>query len=225
MPRLTKRCARLCAVLFLACFSLAVSGPRAEAPEAELTPRWLGAEDAPVTIIEFSSLTCSHCATFHTDTLPRIKEAYIDSGKVRLAFHDFPLDTLALGASMLTRCVPAERYHEFLDTLFREQQAWARSSDPVEALGALAGDVDLPPDGVRTCLSDGKLMVAIRTAALAAQNDHGIRSTPTFLVNGRKITGAQPFEAFRDMIEAELKAAAAAAGGPGAVPPRSAPAM
>ncbi|MCG8507994.1 MAG: DsbA family protein, partial [Rhodospirillales bacterium] len=94
----------------------------------------LGRQDAPVTISEHSSLTCGHCGNFHRDTLPEIKKEYIDTGKVRLIYRDFPLGRLAMAAAMLPHCAPRERYFGFLEALFLSQDSWARSDDPAREM-------------------------------------------------------------------------------------------
>src|SRR5687768_5061793 len=102
----------------------------------------LGKPDAPVTVIEYASMTCPHCAHFHAETLKAFKEKYVDTGKVRLIFREFPFDGLALRASMLARCAGAERYFPMLDVLFQQQNQWTRAKDPMAALaqiGRLAG--------------------------------------------------------------------------------------
>ena len=91
---------------------------------------FIGAEDAPVTIIEYASMTCPHCATFHTDVLPTLKEKYIETGKVRLIFREFPLDARAYAASMLARCADKDFYFPMTDVLFKQQKVWARAEDP-----------------------------------------------------------------------------------------------
>lgn len=169
-----------------------------------LEPRALGNDDAPVTIVEYSSLTCPHCATFHRDTLPQLKAGYIDTGKVRLVFNDFPLDVLALGASMIARCVERDRYFEVLDRLFREQSQWARSEDPRAALAAIAKSEGLSEAAFNACLGNGKLMTGLRTQADEAAKEHAIRSTPTFLVNGDRVEGTVPYDRFKDIIDRKL---------------------
>ena len=97
----------------------------------------VGSDDAPVTIIEYASMTCPHCADFHLNTYGKLKEAYIDTGKVRLVFREFPLDGLALQASMLARCAGPKRFFAFIDVLFTQQAGWARASDPMSALARI----------------------------------------------------------------------------------------
>lgn len=174
------------------------------AAEEVLPERVLGAADAPVTMLEFSSLTCPHCANFHAETLPKIREAYIDTGKVRLVYHDFPFDRAALSAGMVARCVAAEKYFGFLEVLFRSQPNWSRQPDPVPAITQMARFAGLPRAEVEACLENKALADAILQTRLKAQNDFGINSTPSFIINGTKVTGALPFAEFQKVIDAAL---------------------
>ena len=99
-----------------------------------LAPRYLGSLDAPIKFIEFVSMTCSHCADFHINKLPEIKQKYIDSGKLRLELRDFPLDGLSLRASAMSRLVDPNKYYKFINMLFKKQQKWSRSDDPINEL-------------------------------------------------------------------------------------------
>lgn len=169
-----------------------------------LTPRALGAEDAPVTMVEYSSLTCPHCATFHRETLPKIKETYIDTGKVRLVFSDFPLDSLAMAGSMLARCMKPERDFGFLESLFRTQATWARSPQPQVELQRLARFAGMGESEFEACIRDRDLLRSIQARAAEAGRDHDIRRTPSFVINGEKIEGARSFEEFSEVIDNAL---------------------
>ena len=111
---------------------------RAAHLEAMTAERVLGKAGAPVTIIEYASLTCPHCAAFHKDVLPQLKAKYVDTGKVKIVYRDFPLDGRATLAAMVARCAPPERYFGFLDALFRSQTQWGRAEDPKKALAQIA---------------------------------------------------------------------------------------
>ncbi len=169
--------------------------------------RFLGRADAPVTIEEFSSLTCPHCATFHAETLPKIKKDYIDTGKVRLVFTDFPLDPLALAAALVARCMPEKRYFGFLEALFSTQGGWSRSPRPLEDLRRLARMGGMNDQQVDACLADQSLLQAIQTKRTEAHRIHDIRSTPTFVIAGEKVSGAMSYEHFRAVIDKALEAA------------------
>jgi protein-disulfide isomerase len=170
-----------------------------------LADRVMGRADAPVIMEEFSSLTCPHCATFHREALPKIKAAYIDTGKVRLIYRDYPLGALAMAAAMLARCGEPERYFGFLEVLFRGQQSWATSKDPRKELGRVARFAGIGKAEFEACLNNEALLKGIQGRAAEAQSRFGIESTPTFLINGVKVAGALPFEDFQTVIEEALK--------------------
>ncbi|MBL8668652.1 MAG: DsbA family protein [Rhodospirillales bacterium] len=172
--------------------------------EAMLAERALGDPQAKVTIVEYSSLTCPHCAEFHQNVLPQIKAEYIDTGMVRWVFRDFPLDGRAMGAAMIARCVPAERYFGFIDMLFRDQQAWARSTDPLTDLKVRAQLAGLAPADVDACLADKVLLQGIQTRAQEAQKQDGIDGTPSFRMNGQKIAPNHSFDEFKSVITPAL---------------------
>lgn len=167
----------------------------------------LGREDAPVTMIEFSSLTCGHCGNFHSETLPKLKKAYIDTGKLRLVFRDFPLDRLALAASMLPHCAGPERYFGFIDVLFRTQATWASGNDPLKGLEKVARLGGMSVADFDKCLADQPLAAAIRDRAEADGKAFGIDATPTFRIGETQLVGGQPFEAFAKVIDDALKTA------------------
>jgi protein-disulfide isomerase len=186
---------------------IAVIGPTvAIGDEVVLEDRSLGADDAPVTMIEYSSLTCPHCAEFHTTTLPKIKEQYVEPGKVRLVYRDFPLDPLAAAAAMLPHCVEPDRYFGLLEGLFRSQSAWARSQEPAKELERLSRFAGLSPADFQACINNKDLLQAIQQRAEAARREYNITSTPTFIIDGRKIVGATAFEEFQKVIEQQLEA-------------------
>jgi protein-disulfide isomerase len=193
----------------VATLALALAGGNAVAAEYDdvLGEMALGSKDAPVTISEHSSLTCGHCGNFHRDTLPEIKKAYIDTGKVRLVYRDFPLGRLAMAAAMIPHCAPPQRYFGFLDALFLSQATWAQSDDPAREMGRVARLGGMSAEQFNECLGNQKIFEAIRDRAAADQDEHDINSTPTFIVNGEKVTGALPFEDFKDVIEEALKKA------------------
>lgn len=173
----------------------------------KLADRVLGDPKAPVTILDYSSMTCPHCAHFHTDILPKIKEKYIDTGKVKLVFRDFPFDQAALRASQLARCAPAERYFPLLDVLFKSQGQWARAADPTKALaqyGKLAG---MGQETIDSCFADNGLADGILGIRMTGEKQHKVEATPTFVLNDGKdrIEGAQSFETFSAAIDKLLK--------------------
>lgn len=164
----------------------------------------MGQADAPVTIVEYASLTCPHCADFALHTLPEIEESYIETGKVKLVFRDFPLDRYALQASMLAHCAGEDRYFGFLEVLFQNQPQWTRAEDPTVALAGIAKMGGMGRDAFERCINDEALAQRISKTRFDAEKALTIESTPTFFVNGEKLVGSQPFEAFQAAIEKSL---------------------
>jgi protein-disulfide isomerase len=165
----------------------------------------IGNADAQVTIIEFASLGCHHCAKFHMETLPQIKEKYINTGKVRLIFQDFPLGAPALAASMIARCAGPKKFFGFIEILFRSQEKWSRSKNPLQELSNVARFGGLSEEDVQACLKQQSLLEHIRRGALVGQEDFEISSTPSFVIGREIISGAQPFEVFQKAIDKALK--------------------
>jgi protein-disulfide isomerase len=166
--------------------------------------RSLGPASAPVVIVEYASATCPHCAIFHVQSWPQIRHEYVDTGKVRWIIRELPLDSLAMAAFMLARCMPADQYFTTLDTLFAEQKLWMGSEPRIE-LWKLMQRNGMQREQFDLCLTRRDLSEAIYHTAKQAIEEFGIKSTPTFIVNGRVVHGAQTFTFFRDLIEAELR--------------------
>ena len=166
--------------------------------------RMLGSAGAPVTIVEYASFTCPHCAQFHADILPELKRAYIDAGKARLVFRDFPLDRSAFAASVVARCASAGRYYGVVDLLFREQPRWAGARDAMAALRRLAPLAGISKKKLDACLKDEKLQNAILQQRLTATKKFNVTSTPTLIVNGAKYHGGLTLEQFRAVIDRAL---------------------
>ena len=193
------------AVIVLIWLGLApVSAAPATVQEA-MSERVLGTADAPVTIIEFASLTCLHCKDFEVNVLPKLKTAYIDTGKVKLVYRVFPLDGRALLAAMTARCAPKDRYFAFLDALFRGQDSWARAQDTTQALGQVARLGGMSQADFDACIKNQALFEAIKKDATDAQQQYKIESTPTFIINGKKMDGAHTFESFEAALKPLLK--------------------
>jgi protein-disulfide isomerase len=172
-----------------------------ESSAAEPQEQVLGNPDAPVTIIEYASLTCPHCAQFHNEVLPELKERYIAPGKVRLIYRDFPLDETALAAAALAHCAGPERYFSMLDVLFETQSNWARADDPIAALKRLGKLGGLNEQEMAACLADEQLSEGILRERLAGQNDYDIGSTPTFIIDGKAYPGSRDVEEFGKLID------------------------
>jgi protein-disulfide isomerase len=172
-----------------------------EGSAAEPSEQVLGNPNAPVTMIEYASLTCPHCAEFHNDVLPDLKERYIATGKVRLIYRDFPLDERALTAAALAHCAGPDRYFGFLDVLFQTQASWAGADDYVGALkklGKLGGMSDQQMD---QCFADEELTNGILQTRLDGQNEHGVSSTPTLVINDQVFAGARSIEDLSQVID------------------------
>ena len=184
----------------------APSVPSAPLPglEAMLADKLLGDRAAPITIIEYSSLTCPHCAGFHTATLPQIKTAYIDTGKAKLVYRDFPLDTAATSAAMVARC-SGDKYFDLVDLLYRTQSSWAGSSDTKSALKKVVEAAGLSSALVDTCLASTDLRNGVQNIRSNGQSQYGVDATPTFIFNEQQtLEGAWPFSKFDEILKALL---------------------
>ena len=160
---------------------------------------------APVTIVEYASLTCSHCASFHNAVLPELKKAYIDTGKVRLVFRDFPLDGLAMAGAMLARCAEGDRGKALISVMFRQQGTWVMSERPIEPLTSYAKLAGLNEDDVNACLENENIMTAIREGQEAGSNQYKIGSTPTFFIEDVKIEGNRGYDYMSKIIDEKLE--------------------
>ncbi|WP_349369550.1 DsbA family protein [Salinarimonas sp.] len=174
---------------------LATSGPLGEMA--------LGDENAPVTVYEYASLTCSHCATFHNQTWPAVKEQYIETGKVRFVLREFPLDPLATAGFMLARCEP-EMYWPIVDMLFELQRQWAFSDRPVDTLAQLMRQAGFSQEKFETCLRDQALFDAIQDVKTRGE-ELGVRATPTFFFNDEMRSGALTIDEFADIVDPMLE--------------------
>jgi protein-disulfide isomerase len=164
----------------------------------------LGAAEAPVTIVEYASMTCGHCATFHEKTYPELKKRYIDTGKVRFVFREFPLDPLAAAGFMLARCAGDGKYFPMVETLFHQQREWAVQK-PLPPLQAIAKQAGLTQQSFEQCLANQKLLEDIEKVRERATNKFGVSSTPTFFINGKKVSGALSIEDLEKEIQPYLK--------------------
>jgi protein-disulfide isomerase len=168
---------------------------------AEPEEHALGDANAPVTIIEYASLTCPHCGQFHAEVLPALKERYIATGKVRLIYRDFPLDEHALNAATLAHCAGGDRYFGFLDVFFQKQQSWASAAEPVAALKQLGKLGGLTDEEMDACLVDKTLVDGILQTRLDGQEEHDIQSTPSFVIDGQTYPGSRDIDAFAEIID------------------------
>ncbi len=157
----------------------------------------LGKADAPLTIIEYASMTCPHCAKFDTEVMPRIKSEFIDKGLVRFVFRPFPLDGLSARASLLAQCAPAEGYFSMVNILFRSQNDWARASDPLAALKQIGRTAGLSNADIDRCVADQPALDRIVAGIKEAQAKFDVDSTPSFVINGKKYTN-MPFDDYQE---------------------------
>lgn len=169
--------------------------------EEALKERVLGDPKAPITIIEYSSLGCPHCARFHKETLPDVKKNYLDTGKAKLIYRDFPLGGAAYAAAMMARCAPPSRYFQFLDVLFKNQDTWARSKNPSVPLARIGKLGGMSQADFDACLKNDALLQGIRNVQLEGKQTFEVNATPTFIVNGEKISGARPYDEFRKILD------------------------
>ncbi len=157
------------------------------APDA-LPDVWVGKDDAPVTIVEYASMTCSHCAAFHEETYPLLKKNYIDTGKVRFTLREFPLDALAAAAFMLARSAGDKRT-ALVDLLFSQQKNWAFVDKPLDALEQTVKQAGIGSDEFKKVLQDNALYQNVLKVRQRAADKFGVDSTPTFFINGERKKG------------------------------------
>jgi protein-disulfide isomerase len=167
--------------------------------QGELKDMALGKKDAPVTIIEYSSLTCGHCANFHKNVLPDLKKKYIDTGKVRYIIREFPLDNLAVAGFMLARC-KSDKYNEIVENLYAHQEEWAFVKNPLEKLKERAKNMGFTDETFLTCLRDQALLDKIVKVREKASKDYQVNSTPSLFVNGKFLRGASTIKEIEKLM-------------------------
>ncbi|HEX3937770.1 MAG TPA: DsbA family protein [Xanthobacteraceae bacterium] len=175
---------------------LADAGPNGDA--------WLGADKAPVTIIEYASMTCPHCAHFSENTFPELKKRYIDTGKVRYTLRTFPLDQLAAAGFMVALCGGKDKYMAIVETLFAKQDQWI-VKDPVPPLEEIAKQFGFTDDQFKACLANQKMLDDIQAVRDHAVEKLGVNSTPTFFINGKKLIGDLSIDQMAKEIDPYLK--------------------
>jgi protein-disulfide isomerase len=163
----------------------------------------LGDEKAPVTIIEYASMTCPHCAAFHETTYPELKKKYIDTGKVRFIFREFPLDQLAAAGFMLARCGGPDRFFPMIEILFQQQKDWVVQR-PLQPLMAIAKQAGLSEQAFNECLKNQQVLDGIEEVRQRAVK-FGVQSTPTFFINGKLFRGAVTMPEIEKEIAPYLK--------------------
>ena len=186
--------------------AIAQSGPDVAKP-VSLPDMALGPANAPVTITEFASMTCPHCAAFNETVFPKIKSEYIDTGKIRYVFREFPLDIKAAAGSMLARCIAkddAGKYFAVIDMLFKQQNDWVLKNT-TETLIRIGKQAGLSQQVIEECLKDQALLDKIAADQKYASEVLKVDSTPTFFINGDKIKGETSFAEFDKRIKSLLK--------------------
>ena len=164
----------------------------------------LGAEDAPVTVIEYASFTCPHCATFHIQTFPAIKEAYVDPGKVRFILREVYFDRFGLWASMVARCGGERGFYPISEQFMKQQDEWTRAEDPAEAIRRIGRINGLSNDQLDACLSDQDYARTLVERYQENAEADEVTSTPTFFVNGERHRGNMGVDEFSAILDAAL---------------------
>jgi protein-disulfide isomerase len=196
----------LAAALGLSSAAMAQGAPKPAATEPQYKEFVIGDAKAPVTIIEYASLTCTHCQHFHMTSYPEIKKNYVDTGKVRFVFRDFPLDGLSMAGSMLARCAPGDRGLKLIDLIFKNQSAWITSDKPFEPLKGYAQLAGMSAGDVDACLKNETMLKAVREVQNTATNLYKVQSTPTFFVDDEKVEGDRGYEFMAKLIDKKLAA-------------------
>ena len=163
----------------------------------------IGNNNAPITIIEYASMSCNHCANFHNNTLPDLKKEYIDTSKVKYVFRDFPYNYPALLGSMVMRCIPSEVRYDYMNALYKLQNMWVVSENAItrQELYKIMQTGGMTKENFDTCLSDVDLENKILQEVIAAQSEFNIRSTPSFLINGDLLEGDKSIKVFRQILD------------------------
>ena len=185
-------------------FLVAVSPLRAQdLPPASqiLSERILGKPDAPVTLIEYASKTCSHCASFHADVLPALKKEYVETGKVKFIYREFPRNRLDVAVSMIARCGPRNRFFAVVDLFYKTQNQWGLSQDPIAELTKIGRLAGITPKTVEACLRSREVFQGIVESGRQGQAEFNISATPTIVVNGRPVNGEVTMEVLRPILD------------------------
>jgi protein-disulfide isomerase len=160
----------------------------------------LGSPTAPVTIIEYASMTCPHCAAFANGVFPKLKEKYIDTGKVRFIMREYPLDQLAAAAFMLARCAGPDKYYPLIETLFQQQPKWA-VRQPLPPLLAIAKQAGFTEKSFNDCLNDTALLNKVQQERDVGSNKFKVEATPTFFINGQRYSGEMSIADLDKLLE------------------------
>ncbi len=181
--------------------------PMVEVPLAELLKPGpleemsLGDANAPNVVVEYASMTCPHCAEFHAKVLPELKSKFVDTGKMRFIFREFPLDELSAFASMVARCSGKDKYFPLIDALFKSQERWSRDEDPESKLREVAKENGLSEEEFDRCLDDQKLIDDIVAVRKRANEEFKVNATPSFFVNGKPLDDPSSVDNFAALLE------------------------
>ena len=167
---------------------------------------FIGKHDAKITIFEYSSLNCPHCANFHREVFKKLKAEYIDKGLVKYVYRDFPLNRVALAGSKLAHCSGKDRFFDFLTSLFESQKVWAFNNSYMDSLLNIAKLGGISEEKFKACEEDKKLEDFLVKRAQDASNVLKIESTPNFFVNGEQLTGEVPYIKFKELLDKKLLA-------------------
>jgi protein-disulfide isomerase len=195
-------------VLVAAALLPALQAAHAAPDDPRMTLRAIGNKDAKVTVQEYFSLTCTHCAAFQMETFPQVKKNLIDTGKIFYIWRDYPLDQLALYAAMVARTLPPERYEPFISALLSTQDRWAftQTSNPMEELMKMAALAGMSRDTYDKTVRDDALKQFVLQEQTDGEKKYGVNSTPTFVINQKPLPGAVDYDTFRKAVEAAASA-------------------
>jgi protein-disulfide isomerase len=191
--------------------ALATSGQSVEIKPTDMAH---GSAKAPVTIIEYASMTCPHCAQFQKDIIPKLNKDYVDTGKVRMVFREYPLDGAARMASAVARCLSGDQYFSFIDLLFKNQMNWMKDfdndnkltrEDILEGLTQQGRFAGLSREMVKSCADDPKNLALVDGNWMEGQTKYNVNSTPTFIINGTTHAGEIPYDELQKIIDPLVK--------------------
>ncbi|MET3559757.1 protein-disulfide isomerase [Bartonella japonica] len=166
--------------------------------------RFEGEANAPVTIVEYASLTCVHCAYFYNEVLPKIRKKYIKTGKVKLIFREYAFDPRATAGFMLARCAPEDRYFPLIEVLFQKQHEWVWGQDALTPLKKVSLMANFTDESFNACLKNQAILDEVN-ASFERGKELGVTATPTFFINGNKYEGIMSVESFSSVIDSFLK--------------------
>lgn len=173
--------------------------------EIQPTDRVEGSVMAPITLIEYASLTCSHCADFSRETMPQLRKEWIESGKVKFVYRDLPWDNLALGMAKIARCAPPEQFKPLVESFFAGQKQIVTGANALEEIKKITRMAGMSDEQVDACVKDAALHSQLTMVKEAAQKELKVTGTPAIFVNGRKLDGAVPYKDLKKALEEEMK--------------------